>query len=72
MTDTSKLKRRITDSGLKVTYVAKWINLTPAGLYKKLAGGSEFNAREMTQLSDLLRLTDEEKVSIFFAHDVDK
>lgn len=72
MTDIAALKSKITDSGFRVAYIAKWLNLTPAGLYKKLAGGSEFNAREMTQISDLLRLSDAEKISIFFAHDVDK
>lgn len=66
MTDTEKLRRRIDDSGLTLTYVARKIGLSRYGLYKKLNGISDFRQSEIKALVGLLDLTKTETTNIFF------
>lgn len=69
MTNTELLEEKIADSGYKKSYIAKAIGLKSAfGLAKKIKNESEFKAREIHALCDLLKIESaEEKEAIFFA-----
>ena len=71
MTNIEKLSERIDDAGLKKSYIAKVLDIDPSTLSRKLAGKSDFTAREINILCNLLRIdTLEEKEEIFFAPEV--
>jgi transcriptional regulator with XRE-family HTH domain len=71
MTDTKKLRRRIDLSGLKRSYIAKALGISPAALYQKIANKQEFRASEIDALCKLLGITSlREKEAIFFAEKV--
>ena len=67
MTNTELLKEKIEQSGYKLRYIASKIGITYQGLLNKINNKSEFRANEIQALHDLLGLTDEERVAIFFA-----
>lgn len=57
----------IDQSGMTKTFIAKRLNITRQGLYKKLIGKSDFAAREVQMLCDLLRITEpKEMTKVFF------
>ena len=70
MTDTELLQKAVERSGLKRTFIAKKIGLSFQGYLNKERGESEFRQSEIEGLCDLLRLTPQEKESIFFARKV--
>ena len=65
------LRKKIDQSGYKLTYVAERLALTYQGLKKKLDGDTEFKASEIAVLKDMLNLSDAEVQDIFFNDDVD-
>lgn len=67
MTDTKKLRDKIKESGLKYSYIAACIGLSPYGFKKKIENDSEFKASEIQGLFELLKLTCSERDQIFFA-----
>ncbi len=67
MTDTSALRSRIKNSGLKLCYIAKALGITPYTLQRKLDNETEFKVSEVNTLSSLLGLTLSEKDAYFFA-----
>ena len=68
MTDTELLTCKIDGSGLKRTYIAGKLGLSPYGLSKKINNESEFKGSEIKLLCQILNIkTLEEKESIFFA-----
>lgn len=69
MTDTESLKMLIKNQGVSITHVAKALNISREGLYKKLNGETEFKASEIGVIRKLLRMTPKEFDSIFFAND---
>ena len=71
MTDYDLLKKKMADSGMTITAIAQKSGILRESLYNKLAG-IEFKASEIQALSDVLRLTTEERDQIFFAPEVDK
>lgn len=70
MTNTRLLEEKISKSGYKKSYIAKAIGLKSAyGLAKKIRNESEFKAKEINALCELLGITSlEEKERIFFAN----
>lgn len=72
MTNTELLKKKIKDSGFKLTYLAKTCGITYPCLLGRLKGESEFRANEMRLLSELIKLSDSDKLAIFFANNVDE
>lgn len=70
MVNSDLLKAKIKESGIKISYVAIQIGLTPAGFYKKLNNESEFKVSEIIALTRVLNLSSDERDEIFFAHDV--
>ena len=72
MTNTELLEKRIEESGLKKSYIAKMIGLSPFGLAKKIRNESEFKTSEVEGICRLLKIdTLEERDQIFFANKVD-
>ena len=66
MTNTELLREKIDQSGYKLRFIAKKIGITYQGLLNKINNRSEFRANEIQALYDLLGLTEEERVAIFF------
>lgn len=67
MTNTELLREKINQSGYKLQFIAEKIGITYQGLLNKINNRSEFRASEIQVLYDLLSLTEDERVSIFFA-----
>lgn len=59
------LQEKIQESGLKLGYISKKMNLSSYGLGKKIKNESEFKVSEMYKLCELLCLSDEERDAIF-------
>lgn len=66
MINVDELKKAIDDSGYKLTFIAKKLNLSYQGFLNKMQGKYEFTASEIKILCDLLQLTDEKRRIIFF------
>ena len=72
MTDTNRLDKIITASGLKLTYIADQLNLSAYGFARKRKNLSEFTQTEIDRLCELLHIDSiEERFAIFFAREVD-
>ena len=72
MTNTELLEEKITKSGLKKSYIAKAIGLSPYGLTLKIHNENEFKASEIEKMCILLGIDNlEERCAIFFASKVD-
>lgn len=64
--NTQLLDDKITESGLKVSFIIEKLGLSHNGFYKKKNGVTPFRTAEVYVLCDLLRITDpEEKEKIF-------
>ena len=66
------LNDRITLSRIPITAIAEGIGLSRQSLYMKMKGERDFKSSEVDKLCDLLRLTNEERMLVFFAEKVDK
>lgn len=72
MTNTTLLEKRIEETGLKKSYIAKALGLSAYGLKLKIHNAHEFKASEIEALCTLLGIDDlEDRMSIFFAEKVD-
>jgi hypothetical protein len=69
VTNKELLEKKIDKSGYKKSYIAKAIGLKSAyGLANKINGVTEFKAREINKLCEILKIDSlEEKERIFFA-----
>ena len=68
MTDTAKLNKRIEDSGLKKSYIAKVLGMADSTLSRKISNVQDFKASEIDALCNILGIDSlEEKEAIFFA-----
>ena len=72
MTNQTLLRRKIDESGYKLRFVASQAGLTYQGFLYKVKGVHDFTAPEICKISELLKLTLEEKEQIFFADNVSK
>ena len=70
MTNKELLEEKIEQSGYKKIYIAKAIGLKSAfGLANKINNVTEFKAKEINKLCELLKIDSlEEKERIFFAN----
>lgn len=66
MTNTVELEVAVKRAGLTKREIAKAMNLSEMGLYKKFQNESEFKASEIVTLCSLLNLGVTERDSIFF------
>lgn len=71
-TDVALLDKKIEESGLKRKVIAKKLNLSCAGLNKKMNCKSEFKASEIQSIAKALNLSTNEIFSIFFTGLVDE
>ena len=68
MTNTERLRKIISNSGLKYSYIAEKIGLTYQGFKNKIDNKNLFNVEEVDKLCKLLNITDVyQKEEIFFA-----
>lgn len=66
MTDTRSLRSTIDESGIKLKSISDSLGITYQALLNKLNGDTEFKVTEAQSLKDVLHLTDEDFISIFF------
>lgn len=66
------LNDRITLSRIPITAIAEKMGLSRQSLYLKMKGEREFKSSEVVKLCEILRLTNEERMLIFFADGVDE
>ena len=67
MTNTERLCKIISNSGLKYSYIAEKIGLTYQGFKNKIENKNLFNVEEVDKLCKLLNITDVyQKEEIFF------
>lgn len=64
------LKKKVEESGIKYTHIAKCLNISERGLKYKINGGSQFKGDEIAKIRDILHLDAEDVMAIFFADDV--
>ena len=67
MTDSTALRGAITRAGYKYKHIAEKLNLSPYGLAKKIDNKNDFKASEIVALSDILKLSMQERTQIFFS-----
>lgn len=60
------LREKIDACGFKLVYVAKQVGVSYQAFLKKLNNETEFKASEVMILKELLHLTDDEVMEIFF------
>ena len=65
MTNTALLRKKIDESGYKLRFIAKQIGITYQGFLKKINNETEFKAKEIMILCDLLKIDIQEKELIF-------
>ena len=56
MTNTALLRKKIDESGYKLRFIAKQIGITYQGFLKKINNETEFKAKEIMILCDLLKI----------------
>lgn len=66
------LNDRIKLSRIPITAIAEKLGLSRQSLYLKINGKRDFKASELTSLCDILRLTEQERILVFFADKVDE
>ncbi len=71
MVNLTLLRNTINDSGVTIVSIAEKIGISREGLYKKLSGEAEFKASEIEKITSAMRLSKEERDSIFFAQEVE-
>lgn len=67
MPDIDLLKKKIEESGLKMTHIAEKTGILRETLYNRLNSCGEFKASEITALTLVLNLTKEERDQIFLS-----
>ena len=68
MTNVKLLKKKIQQSGLKKSFIAMKLGVTPSTFSALLNGKSEFKASQIRVICELLDIKDAEEVrTIFFA-----
>ncbi len=65
--DYEKLKQKIDERGLKIRYIAEKLGISHEAMYNKVKGKSEFKVSEVAALAKILKLSDRDIRSIFFA-----
>lgn len=65
MVNTQLLDEKIASSGLRVGFIVEIVGLSRQSFHQKRKGIRPFKRSEVYVLSDLLKLTNEEKIKIF-------
>ena len=64
--DQNKFKGFVILKGHSLTDIAKWLDINPTTLYRKMARNGDFSRKEITLISEKLSLTQDEINDIFF------
>ena len=67
MVDEKALLSKIRESGYKLKYIADYLGLSYYGLRLKISGRNDFKAAEISKLAHILKLSQDDIISIFFA-----
>lgn len=67
MVKTKELDDKINASGLKISFIVEKLGMSRTGFDKKRKGITPFRVPEVYVLADLLRLSEEEKIDIFYS-----
>lgn len=67
MVNLSILNEIVAEKKVSKSFLARSLDITVQGLNNKLNGRCEFKSSEISKISKVLLLTDEQKLSIFFA-----
>lgn len=70
MTNVTALKAKIDESGYKLRFLSKQLDLSYQAFFNKVNGVSDFKTEEAGKLMTILHMTPEEAVRIFFDADV--
>lgn len=70
MVDTRILRDKIAERRTNVSELASKIGMDKATLYRRLSDSSAFTIGEVDKIVEILNLTRDEAVSIFFSHEV--
>lgn len=66
MTDVFLLRKKMEDSGMTVTFIAKKAGILRETLYNRIKGAGDFKASEIVALTKVLNLSRNERDQIFF------
>lgn len=72
MVDSAAIRSRIENSGYRYDFVAVKLGCTRQTLANKLKGTSEWTMKDVEAMANLLQLSVEEIITLFFAHEVKK
>ena len=67
MVDTEELRNVIKNRGLKYGYIASEMGLSLYGLQRKIDGITDFKAKEIVELTGILKLTKAQRDSIILS-----
>lgn len=70
MVNTHMLRRKIEDRRTTVSEVAAKMGVDKATLYRRIANGETFTIGEVGKITEILNLSHDEAVSIFFSSSV--
>ena len=70
MVNIKLLRKKMDESGLKITAISKQSGITRETLYNRLLGKGEFTASEIVALTKVLKLTKAEREQIFFVSEL--
>ncbi len=65
----SELKAKLVQQEMNVESLAERLKKNPSTLYRKISDGN-FDIEEVDAIRDILELSDDDVISIFFARDV--
>lgn len=67
LTNSKLLREKIKQSGYRISFIADKMGITYQAFLNKINNESEFKAREIQVLYDILKLSADERDAIFFA-----
>ena len=67
LTNSKLLREKIKQSGYRISFIADKMGITYQAFLNKINNESEFKAREIQVLHDILKLSTDERDAIFFA-----
>ena len=70
MVDTRLLRIKIEEKRTNISEIASKMGIDKATLYRRIANSETFSIGEVGKIAEILNLTHDEAVSIFFSHEV--
>lgn len=66
MVNVDLLRTKIINAGFNIPMLAVRMEINPATLYRRMSNTETFTIGEATKISDILHLTSDESIAIFF------